>query len=114
MRRATLPLILVALGALGLVGLFACNESVEGWLGKECTRQGSERGQVTDPARTPSSTSTVPNSAAVGPPGRSCPWKCRHSPAIEVHGCASVSSTTTRPRACRVSSATNGSTSGTL
>jgi hypothetical protein len=27
---------LMLLGLLGLVGLFACNQSVEGWLGEEC------------------------------------------------------------------------------
>ena len=41
--RRTLAVGLVVLGLLGLVGLFACNQSVEGWLGEECRRAGSER-----------------------------------------------------------------------
>jgi hypothetical protein len=43
MRRAAVPLVLVALGALGLVGVFACNESVEGFVKDRCTRSGMER-----------------------------------------------------------------------
>ena len=41
--RRVLALVLVALGGLGIVGLFACNESVEGFLKDRCTRGGVER-----------------------------------------------------------------------
>lgn len=41
--RRTLAIGLVVLGLLGVVSLLACNESVEGWLGDECRRAGSER-----------------------------------------------------------------------
>lgn len=41
--RAILPLVVVAFGLLGLVGLFACNESVEGFLADRCTRGQVER-----------------------------------------------------------------------
>jgi hypothetical protein len=42
MRRG-LAIGLVLLGLLGIVGIFACNESVEGWLSSECERSGTER-----------------------------------------------------------------------
>lgn len=43
--RNGIALALVALGVLGLVGIFACNQSVEGWLADRCERAGTE----TDP-----------------------------------------------------------------
>jgi hypothetical protein len=42
MRRG-LAIGLALLGLLGIVGLFACNQSVEGWLASECQRAGDER-----------------------------------------------------------------------
>ena len=41
--KRLLAISLVALGLLGIAGLFARSESVEGWLGSECRRAGSER-----------------------------------------------------------------------
>jgi hypothetical protein len=43
--RGAIALALIALGALGLAGIVACNESVEGWLADRCERAGTE----TDP-----------------------------------------------------------------
>ena len=41
--RPGLAVALVVLGLLGIGGLFACNQSVEGWLGDECRRAGVEQ-----------------------------------------------------------------------
>lgn len=38
-----IALALAALGIIGIVGLFACNQSVEGWLADRCKRDGTER-----------------------------------------------------------------------
>ena len=45
-------LVLVALGGLGLVSVFACNESVEGFLADRCTRGAVERDPNGNRART--------------------------------------------------------------
>jgi hypothetical protein len=41
--RGRLAIALVVLGVLGLVGIFACNQSVEGWLADRCDRGAVER-----------------------------------------------------------------------